>query len=132
MAMGVRLARVAPEAGQRDSRAGDADDVDLLEVRSQPVGECLGNGKRVVVGEDDVGAAGAGDTAVVAFGQRLRVVDDDQVESFIGEGDTVESNALFEASAIDTADDDGKARQGRTLAGAAHRWISSILYPSGS
>ena len=34
MAMGVRLAGVAPEAGQRRGRAGDADDVDLFEVRA--------------------------------------------------------------------------------------------------
>ena len=53
--------------------------------------------------------------------------DDDHVESFIGEGNAVASNALIEARAIDAANDEREARQGRALAGAGHRWISSIL-----
>jgi hypothetical protein len=79
------------------------------------------------VREHDVGAPRACDTAVVGLRERLRIVDDDQVERFAGEGGAVTRDALVEARAIDAADDEGEARQGRAPAGAGHRWISSIL-----
>ncbi len=106
MAVRIRLAGVAPEAGERRGRAGNADDLDLIEVRGQPVGECGGDRKRIVVREHDVGAMRAGDSAVVPFGQRSGVVDDDQLERLVSKGGAISRDAFVEPRAVDAADDE--------------------------
>ena len=103
----VRVARRGPLALDQARRARDADQIEVGEMPVEARGEIGREDLDVVVGQDQLRATRLRDSAVVAFSQRARVVNADDLDGLARVERPIVRRHPRKLARVDAADDDG-------------------------